>query len=238
MRRLAGILLAMFAAAPGPAAAEGKVLVELFTSQGCSSCPPADRFMEELAAREDIVALTMPVDIWDYLGWRDTFAKRVFTERQTAYADRLPARSVYTPQMVIAGATDIVGSRREEALRLVEAAAAVPGGATVAITLSGTTALVDVAAVAPPSGQASVYLARVLSSRQIDIGGGENRGRVIVYANVVRELTLLGRMGPGAMRFEVPAREEIGEIYDRLAVIVQDADTGPVLGAAIIPLGD
>jgi len=91
-KRLAGLILALMAAAPGFAAASDKVLVELFTSQGCSSCPPADKFMEELAEREDVVALTLPVDIWDYLGWRDTFAQRLFSERQLAYAQRLPAR--------------------------------------------------------------------------------------------------------------------------------------------------
>jgi len=138
--------------------------------------------------------------------------------------------------MVIAGNAEIVGSRRGDAMALIEAAKGVPPAAHVTLAVAGGVATIDVTGAAPPAGTASVYLARVLSRRDVDIGGGENRGRVITYSNVVREMTLLGKMGAGDMRFEAPAREETGEIYDRLAVIVQDGDTGAVLAVAMARL--
>ncbi len=224
----AGVLAASSAAAGSP------VVVELFTSQGCSSCPPADRFMEELSRTQGVVALTLPVDIWDYLGWRDTFAKREFSLRQQAYAPHMPSKSVFTPQMVVGGRADTVGSRRGEVLALIEAQAAEPGGADVALTLEGGALRVRVTGAQARSGTATVWLARVLSSREVNIGDGENRGRVIVYSNVVRHLAPIGMTQGGAADLTAPADLDIGEIYDRFAVVVQDGEAGPILGAAMI----
>jgi hypothetical protein len=232
---IAGALI-LGASAGLTAAAERPVLVELFTSQGCSSCPPADRFMNELTKRPGVVALTMPVDIWDYLGWKDTFAKHEFSLRQQAYAPGLPSRSVFTPQMVVGGIADVVGSRRDEATGLIDAQANgdVPG-ATVTLTLSGDNAIIDIpAADAFKDASATVWVARVLSEHQVDIGDGENRGKVIVYSNIVRDLSPAGMWHGEALRLEVPARQNTGETYDRLAVFVQQGETGAVLGAALI----
>lgn len=235
LKLVAGALIAS-ASAGLSAAAERAVLVELFTSQGCSSCPPADKFMEELAATQGVVALTMPVDIWDYLGWKDSFAKRAFSLRQQAYAPGLPSRSVFTPQMVIGGLADVVGSRREEALDLIAAQSNgdVPGAA-VTLTLNGEVAIIEIPETpALRQTSATVWVARTLSSRQVNIGDGENRGRVIVYSNIVRDLEPAGMWHGEALRLEIPARLNTGETYDRLAVFVQTGETGPVLGTAII----
>jgi hypothetical protein len=217
-------------------AAGRPVLVELFTSQGCSSCPPADGFMNDLTKQPGVVALTMPVDIWDYLGWKDTFAKHEFSLRQQAYAPGLPSRSVFTPQMVVGGIADVVGSRRDEASGLIAAQANgdVPGAA-LTLTLNGDTAIIEIPETpALKDTNATVWVARVLSSREVNIGDGENRGKVIVYSNIVRDLDAAGMWHGEALRLEVPARKNSGDTYDRLAVFVQQGETGPVLGAALI----
>lgn len=236
MRLFALLAGALIIGAPAVSAAERPVLVELFTSQGCSSCPPADAFMHELTKMQGVVALTLPVDIWDYLGWKDSFAKRTFSLRQQAYAPTLPSRSVFTPQMVIGGIADVVGSRREEAMGLIEAQAnGDVAGAALTLTLSGDAAIIEIPEnPAFRNADATVWVARVLSQREVNIGDGENRGKVIVYSNIVRDLTSAGTWQGEALRLDVPARLNTGETYDRLAVFVQQGETGPVLGAALI----
>lgn len=223
----------------GSAAAGDKaVVVELFTSQGCSSCPPADKFMEELAATPGVVALTLPVDIWDYLGWRDSFAKRQFSLRQQAYAPKMPSKEIYTPQMVIGGVSDVIGSHREDARELIKARADAPyEAADIALSLEGGTLTITL----PPNpdiqgAKVTVWLARVLSRREVNVGDGENRGKVIAYSNVVRELIPLGSWDGQAATLTAEARSDIGENYDRLAVFVQEDDQGAILGAATIAL--
>lgn len=234
---LAGAL--MFSA-PGlvsaASAADRPVLVELFTSQGCSSCPPADHFMQELTSTPGIVALTLNVDIWDYLGWKDSFAKHQFSLRQQAYAPTLPSRSVFTPQMVIGGKTDVVGSRRDEALARIKEVAADEGPAVaVGLTLDGDKAIVTLPETRELSGAtATIWVARVLSSREVNVGDGENRGKVIVYSNIVRDLSAAGVWRGEAVSLDLPARLDTGETYDRLAVFVQRGETGMILGATII----
>lgn len=233
---------ALIFSAPGlvsaACAADRPVLVELFTSQGCSACPPADKFMEELSATDGVVALTLPVDIWDYLGWKDGFAKRAFSLRQQAYAPMLPSRSVFTPQMVIGGKVDVVGSRRADALELIAEQASDEGaGAHVTLRLDGEKAIIEIPETPELTGaDTTVWVARVLSTREVNIGDGENRGKVIVYSNIVRDLAPAGMWRGEALHLEVPARVDMGETYDRLAVFVQRGQTGMILGAAIIDI--
>ena len=214
------------------------VVVELFTSQGCSSCPPADAFMEELTKTDGVVAVTFPVDIWDYLGWRDSFARHEYSVRQQTYAPNLPSRSVYTPQMVVGGIGDVVGSRRDDALAMIAAQSAkeMPG-ADVALSLYEDTLVIEIPESPKLLGvEATIWVARVAGSRAVDIGGGENAGKSITYSNVVRDLSPIGVWRGEAVRLEAPAKAEIGDSYDRLAVIVQRNDQGPILGAGIIDL--
>jgi hypothetical protein len=218
-------------------AAERPVVVELFTSQGCSSCPPADKFMEELAAKPGVVALTLPVDIWDYLGWTDSFAKHEYSVRQQSYAPHMPSRSVYTPQMVIGGSADIVGSRREDALALIETVGA-PGnpGADLTLAINGDVLAVELKAPPEMAGtKATVWLARLLSRREVTIGSGENNGKTITYSNIVRELSSIGAWdGSASATFQAPVRVDGGEPCDRLAVFVQKDDLGPIVAAGLI----
>jgi len=237
MRNLVLAAAAVWFAATAAQAADRPVVVELFTSQGCSSCPPADKFMEELAAKPGIVALTLPVDIWDYLGWRDSFAKHEYSLRQQAYAPHLPSRSVYTPQMVIGGSADVVGSRRDDALALIDTVSAPANpGADLTLAIDGETLTADLTASPTMAGtKATVWLARVLSRHEVAIGGGENSGKTIVYSNIVRELSAVGTWdGAETAKFQVPVHADIGEPYDRLAVFVQKDELGPILAAGMI----
>ena len=158
--------------------------------------------------------------------------------RQQTYAPNLPSRSVYTPQMVVGGMGDVVGSRRDDALQMIAAQAAkdMPG-AEVKLSLFEGTLVIEIPESQKLLGvEATIWVARLASSRAVEIGGGENSGKSITYSNVARELTPIGLWRGEAVRLEAPAKSEIGEAYDRLAVIVQRNDQGPILGAAIIDL--
>lgn len=213
-------------------------MVELFTSQGCSSCPPADAFMQELVHQDGVVALTLPVDIWDYLGWKDSLARRDFSVRQQAYSPSLPSKSVYTPQMVIGGMADVVGSRRDDAEEIIKAQGEKSSaGADITLTLEGDTLQVAVAPSQELLGaDATVYLARVASSRMVEIGDGENKGKTLSYSNVVRELSPIGVWHGDAAKLEAPLKADIGEPYDRLAVFIQRGEQGPIVGVAMIDI--
>ena len=229
------LLLAILLSTFNPASASPRAVVELFTSQGCSSCPPADAYLVELAKRPEIVALTLPVDYWDYLGWKDTLAHSAFSARQRAYAHARGDRHLYTPQVVVNGAEPCVGSDRAE----VERKVAVPGDlpVTVALAESGDQVAVEVGGGAPVKG-AAVWLLPVIRARTVPIGRGENHGRTVTYANVVRGLVRLGSWSGQPARYEVPiAAARAGEA-DAYVVLLQAAEpgrTGFILGAAKSP---
>jgi len=214
------------------------ILVELYTSQGCSSCPQADVILGQIKGREDVVALSFSVDYWDYIGWRDTLAKRENTLRQQAYEKVLPSHRVYTPQMVIDGTRDVVGNQRKDVLDAIARRAAEAATRRVPISLkeSGDTVEVHIGAVQGVKAAATVWLAHTLSSRTVNIASGENSGRVITYHNVVRGFSAVGKWSGEAVTLELPARGVPGETTDGVAVWVQTGDPGPVLGAAQIKL--
>ncbi len=229
---MAGVALAGdHRVAAGPrAVAEGPWLVELFTSQGCSSCPPANAYLSELARRPDIVALSLHVDYWDYIGWKDLFATRATTDRQRAYARVLKQRYVYTPEMVVEGSAHDTGLARAAIEGLLATAR---GGATrratptLARTASGglTVALEDFALDGAP---AEVVLALYDRRHAIPVASGENQGRLLESTNVVRRLDTLARWTGAAASWTVPDADlQPGR---GAAVIVQRADHGPVLG--------
>jgi hypothetical protein len=225
----------------GAMAGEAKpqpILVELYTSQGCSSCPQADAIMGQIKGREDVVALSFNVDYWDYIGWRDTLAKRENTLRQQAYEKVLPSHRVYTPQMVIDGARDVVGNQRKDVVDAIARRIGEVAAKRVPVSLSQTGDTVEVRIGAMPGVKtpATVWLAHTLSSRAVNIGSGENSGRVITYHNVVRGFSAVGKWSGEAVTLELPARGVPGETTDGVAVWVQSGDPGPVLGAAQIKL--
>jgi hypothetical protein len=183
-----GVLAAI--AVVAPAQADPRAVVELFTSQGCSSCPPADQFIGELSKDPSVVALTMPIDYWDYLGWKDTLADSRFSERQKAYSRMRGDRDVYTPQVIVNGERHVIGSDRvaiESAMRETGKVGNVMS-LPVAISVAGKQINVTVTASAagPSSRHGEVWICAVSQAVPIAIGRGENRGREVVYHNVVR----------------------------------------------------
>ncbi len=226
--------LASRPAAAEPAAAS-PVVVELFTSQGCSSCPPADDLLAELAGRPGVVALSLHVDYWDYIGWKDPYASPQYTARQQRYAEALNLRYVYTPQIVVDGRANVVGSRRAEVLEAIEAAAT--RDRTIDITFStrnGGTVIIPEGA-APAEG-ATVWLAVYDREQVTEIKRGENAGRSLRNANVVRSFERLGTW-TGA-RLEIPLDLAGARARGRngCAVIVQRGRAGPVLASAAMSL--
>jgi len=229
-RRLIGALIALTAfvgvSSAGPVApARPLAVVELFTSQGCSSCPPANDNVRALSERPDILALSFGVTYWDQLGWKDTFAQPAFTARQVAYARALRHSGPFTPQVVVDGRADGVGARKGEIEALITRTRLLGGPA---IDIQGQTGTLGGA---PTSGPpADVWLVRY-DPRVIEvpIRAGENNGRTLPHKNVVRELVRLGAWSGQAERFHAPPSAMRGLIT---AVIVQAPGAGPILAAA------
>lgn len=217
----AGLLLS-----PSPSAA-GPVVVELFTSQGCSACPPADALLGDLAERPDVIPLGLHVDYWDYLGWRDRFAAPANGRRQRGYIERMRHRTVFTPQIIVDGVTSVIGSRRQAVLEEIALAAAMGDGVAVRATRDGDAIRVEL----EPQVEASLGVARVLYfiyewPRTVHITRGENETRRITYHNVVRDWMTLGHWSGEAAVMQAPRPEDARGV----AVIVQ-RDDGVVLGA-------
>lgn len=207
-----------------PAFARAPVLVELFTSQGCANCGDANAYAAALATRDDVLPLIYSVDYWDYLGWRDTFAKPEFTNRQKAYVARLTKRPVYTPQMVVDGRTQASGVRQGLIERLIDEAKAF-GKKPPAIRRPSPDRI-RVSAGAVPKGGAEVWLIRYdPRAREVEIPKGENRGKTLAYRNVVRELHRLGSWSGKSKAYRLPAGDE----SLKEAVVLQQAGGGRVL---------
>ena len=226
------LLVAMFAMCASAAGAhERPVVLELFTSQGCSSCPPADAFLVELAEREGIIALALHVDIWDYLGWQDSFARSAFTKRQHAYAAAFGERMIFTPQMIVDGRAHFVGSNRAEIEAAIAEARERPFPVTVTIEAGADGLSVHVGE-APGTPPATVSYVIHAAPQEVSITSGENGGATHLYANPVTKWLRLGGWTGEAMTWPLPLSEEEGGI----AVLVQDAETMEVLGAAALSL--
>ena len=190
-----------------PAHADPRAVVELFTSQGCSSCPPADEIIGELAKDPNVIALSMPIEYWDYLGWKDTLADSRFSARQKAYSQMRGDRDVYTPQVIVNGSAKVVGSDRtgiESAIQNTQKASGVMS-VPVTMTLSGKHINVSVAASnAPTATQGEVWICSVSKAVPISIGRGENRGRQVTYYNVVRNILKVGDWNGSSGSWTVP----------------------------------
>lgn len=184
-RHLAGAICALWAFATPVQSLADPIVVELFTSQGCSSCPPADAILSEIAEREDVIALSMHVDYWDYIGWKDSLGAPEYTKRQKAYAHRAQRSSIYTPQMIIAGQTDVVGSDAMAVMDAMMAQKGVPSPVQLTVTRTGSDLLIDLSADAPLTHPAVVQVVRYLPNARVSIEHGENAGKTIDYTNVV-----------------------------------------------------
>jgi len=211
-------------------------VIELFTSQGCSSCPPADALLQSYAERSDVVALSLPVDYWDYLGWKDTLASPKYTRRQRAYAKSFGAQP-YTPQVVVNGLTHVVGSHAGDIDRAIEKTKAQIGSSRVPLSLhtDGRTLTIDIgSAVSGDETAGTLWLAAVRPRVDIDVRRGENRGRKLSYFNVVRELTPVGMWSGKAAKLELPHGETLRN-GERCAAWLQVEATGRIIAAAWLP---
>ena len=225
-RLVAALGLAGLAVAPALAAdASHPVVIELFQSQGCSSCPPANANLIRFAERKDALALTFAVDYWDSLGWKDTFATPQFTARQWAYAKAMGQSEVYTPQIVVNGRTAGVGVEDGEMADLARRFDRGAGGPALALEAGAATIG---AGAAPPQG-ADVWLVDYQPGvAEVAVRRGENAGRTLAHENVVRRLVLIGHWSGQAERLPVPpAQAGLAQ-----AVLVQAPDVGPILAAA------
>lgn len=208
---------------PADAGQKQPVVVELFTSQGCSSCPPANANLIELGKRSDVLALSFAVTYWDYLGWKDSFGKPEFTRRQAVYEPPLGERSSFTPQMVINGKTSNVGIHLSEVQALI--AAAHPGDGP-SIGLDG--GKVTIGAGSAPSNGADIWLVRYdPKTVEVPVRRGENKGATLPHGHVVHALERLGTWKGGATSFDVASAPK----GLRTAVLVQKPQGGPILSA-------
>ncbi len=223
-----------------PAYADGQIrgVVELFTSQGCSSCPPADAVIEELAREDGLAVLSLPVDYWDRLGWKDTYGSPAHTERQRAYAITRGDGEVYTPQAVVNGSRHMNGADRAE---IEQNLAQLRSTLRVGVDLTRESGVLRVAVGAAPSGaaaaatSATVVLMPFLARREVAVGRGENAKRRIAYTNIVRRIDVLGQWTGEARNFEVPVANADGA--EGVVALLQSGTPdapGPILGAALI----
>lgn len=217
------------ARAPAPAADDELSVVELFTSQGCDACPPANANLVVLSHRPDVLTLSFNVTYWDDLGWPDTFARPAFTRRQRDYQRGLGTDNVWTPQIVVDGRSHVVGRRLPEVEALI-ARRRPAGGPRIAFRGHG----VGLAGGLAPDRPADVWLVRYEPSPlAVPVARGENAGRTLPHASVVRELTRLGPWsGPDARGYRLPPPDRPDLLT---AVLVQRPDGGPILAAARAP---
>ena len=214
------------------------VLVELFTSEGCSSCPPADRVLSRLEQQPsnneaEIITLALHVDYWNYLGWRDEFSQKQFSERQSGYAERFKLDSIYTPQMVVDGQTQFVGSNLDNANKAINDAAK-NQKATIEILNAAGKLKIKIAD-APAHDDAYVWLAIAEDDLKTNVRRGENGGKTLEHVSVAREMKLLGTLASTDKTFEAETALQLNSAWKKenlkFVVFVQGKDSKKVFGA-------
>jgi hypothetical protein len=217
------IVVAFTTATVSYAGAEPRAVIELFTSQGCSSCPPADKLLSQFTADPSLIPISLPIDYWDYLGWKDTLADPRNSARQRAYSRVRGDRDVYTPQVVVNGTLHALGSDKDA----IEAAIASSrkSGTTLSLPVTMTIADGRLLVSVPGGGEghslAEVWLCGLLKAATVAIGRGENRGKTITYHNVARHWVKLGNWSGQGETWNVPLQEFGDEGIDEAAVVVQ-----------------
>jgi hypothetical protein len=236
------VIVCSSAASQAFAQAQPRATVELFTSQGCSSCPPADKLLGELAADRSLVAISVPIDYWDYLGWKDTLADPRNTARQRAYAQVRGDGKVYTPQVVVNGSLHVLGSDRaaiEQAITKSRAKYGAMSVAPVTLVFADGRVNVTIADGSPAEAKdagAEIWLWGLAKAVAIAIGRGENKGREITYHNVLRRSIKLGDWTGKAGAWSVPAQKLEGDGIDTAVVLVQSGSEDKprtILGATL-----
>ena len=231
-RKALGLGVAAFAA-PGfisrSHAATPPVLVELFTSQGCSSCPPADKLAGVLRQRNDVIAVSFNVDYWDYIGWKDTLAKPEYTARQRSYASDRGDGQVYTPQMVMNGADHVVGSQRSAVNNAISAA--MPAKTAIDINMDGASVQIDIGK-GSLDGDSTLWMMSIAPEIVVNIERGENTGESIAYHNVVRKLVRIGSWTGDKASFDLKRKEIFTRDSSFCVAVLQAGQVGRVLGLA------
>lgn len=245
LRRLTvpAIGLALIAAGSSSAQSPGalsagppRAVIELFTSQGCADCPAADALLKTFIKRDDVIALTLPVDYWDYLGWKDTLAGTRNAERQRAYVERFGSGTVFTPQVVVNGSMEVLGSDAAEIDRAIRATETALSSSRIPVHFwhFGNTIIIEMGG-APSTEQpreATIWLAVVQKSVDVDVKRGENAGKTLTYHNVVRELTPVGVWNGRPATIRLSRAAIMRPETEDLIVLIQEASTGPIIGAA------
>ncbi|MEM9106272.1 MAG: thioredoxin family protein [Pseudomonadota bacterium] len=243
IKKLIGIVFAVtaIAAFAGPETRAGDAapvgVVELFTSQGCNSCPPADAVLGELARQGDLIALSYHVDYWNYLGWEDTLSSKESTDRQYDYARTLGRKSVYTPQVIVNGRDHINGADKQGINKKVSAFDKSGRGLTVPIeaTMEGDKIKINIG---EGAGKADVIIVYFDRENAVDIERGENGGRNLVYWNSVRDIQTVAMWDGDAVELDLPAHMMSGKGYDGCAVLLQtmrsDGVPGAIIGAGVV----
>jgi hypothetical protein len=202
------------------------LVVELFTAQGCSGCPQADLALNALADRKDLIALTFPVDYWDYVGWKDTFAQPAFADRQRAYANRLKVRELYTPEVVVDGAKEASGLDHDGLEALLKTHDDRDGPK---LSIRDKGARVEVSDGKAPAAGAEVWLVRYDPTlHEVKVKAGENKGKTVSQRDVVRQLVRLGRWSGKARTYDAPKASELGLTT---VVLVQGIHGGKIMAA-------
>ena len=229
--------LGIASAAPPEAVTQGPAVVELFTSQGCSSCPAADALLGKLTEKPGVLTLSFSVDYWDYLGWRDTLASPANSGRQRDYAKARGDGRVYTPQAVVDGLLHVNGSDERLVLDAIDAAKVRLRDVRVPVSAwaEGDTLVIDIgnAQEGSHSRDATVWLAIAKEKETVPISRGENRGRTITYRHPVREISPIGMWKGDAMSLRLPLKDLKTMGGDCLVTLLQVGSTGPILGAAL-----
>jgi hypothetical protein len=213
----------------GMAEAETRpVVVELYTSQGCSSCPPADAFFARLAGDPEVIALALHVDYWDYIGWKDTFGNPLFTKRQKAYAKASGSRMIYTPQIIVGGEDRVEGNDPVAVAELIRRHADKGGPVRLTVSRMGDRVSIRAEAQPPLDRAARVQLVRYTPERTVEIARGENAGRQVTYHNIVTEWRVLGDWSgrePLEIEADAPGAEPV-------VVLIQRDGPAAILAAA------
>ncbi|MDX1781606.1 MAG: DUF1223 domain-containing protein [Thalassovita sp.] len=229
MRRLVTWLTAALIAFSSPVlAGDHPVVVELFTSQGCSSCPPADAYLASLSDRDDVIALALHVDYWDYIGWKDKFADPKFTKRQKSYAIAAHRRSVYTPQVIVNGVDHVIGNHPLDVEALIAKHAQTPKPVTIGLNRRGGVLTITARADRNERAPLLVHLVRYEPERKVKIRAGENAGREMLYTNIVTEWRRLGNWDP---RQPLEMQAQVQGSHP-IVVILQAPGPGPIIAAA------
>lgn len=235
IRRLPLAILVLGFAIPTCCLAKRQVVVELYTSQGCSSCPSADTLVDRLSERPDILALSLPVTYWDMLGWKDTLATEANTRRQKAYATAMGRGGVYTPQIIVDGVSDVVGSREPQIEAAIGARRTDMREVPVTLSLLPNALHISIGTYSEkPGEEATVWLLHVLNHASVRVGAGENKGRNLEYRNVVRDVRAVALWKGQALSLDIPRTDQSLSGNDSFAVLLQAGAYGRIIGARMI----